>query len=334
MFARSIAVLLALIAPLALAGSAQGTPVLYVSLASSPDRVVAVDPATYVAQGTAFQDPALVSPDGLALGPNGHVYVVSAGTRSILEFDPATGQLVGTVVTDLPTLTSNILRGTELAFGPNGDLYVGLRTGGASASDELRRYDPTTGTLLDTLAGVGPAFAFGPDGLIYGTASDGLQISRYDPTSFSLVDVFATSPITSMTFVGGSTYLGGGITHLAFTSDGNLVTLNQATFQDSFGQQESAAGIFMHDAGGNLVGPSTLVPNFIGHFDLAVDPANGKILSTTDAEAFVEWQLSGPVAFLGSVPYIPIEVLFVPEPASLTSLALLAGLLWLRRHAV
>jgi hypothetical protein len=318
---------------------AAATPALYLSRTSGspdPDRVVSVDPNTYTVQGTVFSDPALVDAQGLALGPNGHLYVVSQGTGAILEFDPDSGQLIGTVTSGL-ALTGGGSQGSELAFGPNGDLYLGGSFNVSGSNQfQLRRYDPATGVLLDTLVGVGPGFAFGPDGLLYASPWLGLDISRYDPDDLSLMDVFASSPLPTLPYFGAQ-YVSGGVTHLAFASDGTLLAMNEGTFRFFPSGFEGVAGVSAHDPSGALVAATPLESNPYGYFDLAIHPTSGQILSLTDVQQIVEWEFGAPHSlWIGSVGFLNVEMLFVPvpEPAAATLIAFgcAAASLARRRH--
>jgi streptogramin lyase len=77
----------------------------------------------------------LVSPHGLAYGPDGNLYVGSAGTNSVLRYDGQTGAFLNVFA------SGGGLQSTHgITFGPDGDLYVA-----GWASDNVIRYDGQTG---------------------------------------------------------------------------------------------------------------------------------------------------------------------------------------------
>ncbi|MGG6242488.1 hypothetical protein ACQ4N7_28060 [Nodosilinea sp. AN01ver1] len=119
----------------------------------------------------------LDDPDTLLFGPDANgdrlkdLYITSGtkpGTSSVLRFDGTTGDFIDTFVGDDPTTdideTGGLIRPYELAFGPDGNLYVA-----SFLSDQILRYDGETGAFLDVFAeGNGLAGGLnGPDGLLF-----------------------------------------------------------------------------------------------------------------------------------------------------------------------
>jgi hypothetical protein len=103
-----------------------------------------------------FNDANLVDPRDIAFGPDGNLYVVSAGLELILRYDgttgaplPAPGQSGSIFVND----PLNVVGIEGIAFGLDGDLFVGDIGG-----NRIRRYDGSTGLPL-----IGPLqnYAFG-----------------------------------------------------------------------------------------------------------------------------------------------------------------------------
>ena len=107
-------------------------------------------------------------PTGMAVAPNGNLFVSAAGIGSILVYDGQTGQPVslgGGPAGFFTTLISPPAAPAQLAFGPDGDLYVSEFFG-----TSVRVYNPATGQRLpDAATGLISAggLAFGPDGALF-----------------------------------------------------------------------------------------------------------------------------------------------------------------------
>lgn len=119
----------------------------------------------------------LDNPDTLLFGPDANgdrlkdLYVTSGtrpGTSSVLRFDGTTGEFIDEFISDDSTTdvdeTGGLIRPYELAFGPDGNLYVA-----SFLSDQILRYDGKTGAFIDVFAeGNGLAGGLnGPDGLLF-----------------------------------------------------------------------------------------------------------------------------------------------------------------------
>jgi hypothetical protein len=91
--------------------------------------------------------------DRLAVGPEGEVYatynyrfrdqVLDGG---VMRFDGITGSLLNVLIDDTPAFGAASGGDLGLAFGPDGQLYVGSQRASA-----ILRYDAATGALLGTL---------------------------------------------------------------------------------------------------------------------------------------------------------------------------------------
>ena len=90
------------------------------------------------------------------------------------------------------TLSSEFGAGADIAVGPDGLLHVADPDAGS-----IRRFDATSGELVDTFASAGAsglsspnALAFGPDGFLYVADAEAGLIGRFDAATGTLVDNF------------------------------------------------------------------------------------------------------------------------------------------------
>lgn len=93
---------------------------------------------------------------GLALGPDGLLYVADLERDRVVRFDPRTGAPLGAFVTDA------LRAPVKLELGPDGALYV-LDAAG------LHRFDPDTGAYHETIVTVGDGHLVRPLGFHFVT---------------------------------------------------------------------------------------------------------------------------------------------------------------------
>jgi streptogramin lyase len=121
---------------------------------------------------------------GLVFGPDGNIYISRNATITdrVLVYDGTSYALVGALVTG-----SGLDSPRGIAFGPDGNLYVAN-----SGTDEVLRYDGTTGAFIDafvpTTQGTPWSVLFGADGMLYVGTSD--VVERFDATTGAFVDTF------------------------------------------------------------------------------------------------------------------------------------------------
>lgn len=162
---------------------------LYTSAASAIDDEVVL---------TTFQPTALLSYDarsaahlggfdpgplggalGLAIGPDGLLYVASEASNQILRFDPMDRSFVDAFVSDDPSTplideTGGLDGPSEVAFDAMGRLYVA-----SFNSDAVLRYDGATGAFDSVFVQPGSAGLNGPDlGMTFGPNGD-LYVPSY-----------------------------------------------------------------------------------------------------------------------------------------------------------
>jgi Ca2+-binding RTX toxin-like protein len=186
------------------------------------DRVFRYDGATGSFEGVFVTDTFGDDLRDVVAGPDGHLYALSPGSSAIRRYDGATGAF-------LDTFVASGAAGSDLVFGPDGNLYV------STASKVVRFRGPfgsSPGAALGDfvtsgsggLSGAG-ALAFGPDGNLYVLSSLTDSVLRYNGTTGAFIDVFVppgTGPVQP--------------TDMGFGPDGNLYVVSGNT-----------AGIFRYD---------------------------------------------------------------------------------------
>lgn len=170
-------------------------------------------------------DAGLHDPHGLALGPNGDVYVGSGSQFSdygygVFRFNKTTGALVRKIGAETAKFPFGI------AFGPDGMLYVN-----SFKTQTIQRYNPDSGAFLGDFAatnGSATSIVFGPDGDLY--VANSYSVERFDGKLG-----------TSMGFFTSGRALQGAYS-LTFGPDGDLYVLNQSNYDiDRF---DGRTGVF------------------------------------------------------------------------------------------
>ena len=226
-------------------------------------------------------------PTGLLIGPDGNLYVCSAGSNlgSILRYDGITGAPLpspgNTGATFVPPGSGGLTNpmstggGLGIVFGPDGNLYV--TSGGISAPPEsstVLRFSGTTGEFIDAFVPPGSGglkgprgLVFGPDGNVYvnsSTSGPG-TVLRYDGMTGAFLDVFVPAGSNPFGVTGSGAPRG-----LVFGPDRNLyVSYNwgaTADLHSSILRYDGTTGAFLdafvsegsgglYDATGVFFGP-------------------------------------------------------------------------------
>jgi WD40 repeat protein len=104
------------------------------------DRTARVDLGAFIASGSGGLRTDTGS-SALTFGPDGNLYVSSAGTDSVLRYDGQTGTFLDEFVS---AGSGGLDNPVGLAFGPDARLYVA-----SSSTDSVLRYDGRTGEFID-----------------------------------------------------------------------------------------------------------------------------------------------------------------------------------------
>ncbi|MEQ8767888.1 MAG: hypothetical protein RL885_28550 [Planctomycetota bacterium] len=133
-------------------------------------------------------------------GPDGHLYACVEKLDEIRRYDEVTGALLGKFVFDDPSTgvdeTGGLDGPTALDWGPSGDLFVA-----SFETDEVLKYDGTTGQFLGVfvaaasggLDGPDNGMQFGADGTLWVPSFWNSQVMRFDATSGAFLDAPMTS---------------------------------------------------------------------------------------------------------------------------------------------
>ena len=249
----------------------------------------------------------LSNPGGLGLGSTGNLFVVSRSTNSVLGFGGADGTLLGTFI------NANLNGPTDLAFGPDGNLYV-ANAGPLPA--QIQKFDATTGAYLGNfITGAVPDvntplyIDFGSGELAVGTGTD--RVFRFDGnTGVSLGSFVRDTP-----------------EGLAYGPDGSLYIA-----------QRISGNIVRRAPGGTL---TEFVPMGLGGLasptDIAFGPDNNLYVLSNGGDrvlrfnggngAFIDTFVTAGSGGLTGGTYMTFQPAAVPEPAS--GLLAIAGLLLL-----
>ncbi len=183
---------------------------------------------TFVAAGSG----GLSNPMDLAFGPDGDLYVVSAGSNAICRYDGATGAFVETFV---PNEFGGLATPIGMSFGTDGNLYVSnlgtdsvLRYQGplGSAPGDMMSSDGHTGANLVASGSGGLAgpldLTFGPDGSLYVASvgsSTNAAVLRFDGTTGEFQSTYIESGMGDLETPRG----------LVFDQEGRLYVADSAT---------------------------------------------------------------------------------------------------------
>ncbi|MBW2695787.1 MAG: SMP-30/gluconolactonase/LRE family protein [Deltaproteobacteria bacterium] len=152
--------------------------------------------------------------------------VASNETDRLYRFDALDGS-----VEDVFGDSGSLQRPLDIEVGPDGLIYA---TG--FVSNDIRRYDPTTGAFLDLFVGPGGngldganRIAWGPDGHLYVTSSSSNQVLRYDGTTGVFIDAFVPSSGSPLVSPDGILFAADGNLYIASSGDGSILRYDGTT---------------------------------------------------------------------------------------------------------
>jgi len=142
------------------------------------DNVLRYDGVTGQSKGVFASGNGLDNPNGIAIGPDGNLYVGLGDVGRVMVFDGRTGAFLRDFVT--PATSGGLAGCRAIAFLPGGDLLV---TSGATS--QILRYEATTGAAKGVFASgdgmSGPVgLTVGPDGTVYVGAALSNAVYVYD----------------------------------------------------------------------------------------------------------------------------------------------------------
>jgi DNA-binding beta-propeller fold protein YncE len=282
--------------------------------------------------------------------------VSSRFTNNILRYDSTSGEFRGVFAQG-----SELLNPNGIAYGPDGNLYVGLGDG-----DAILRYEGQTGKFLGafTTPGAGGLslvrdIEFGPDGDLYVSSAANDRVLRFDGQSGDFLGVAAQGngldgPIGLAFDSDGALFVAGALSN-------RIYVFSDGVFQRSFNAgsaHRNAGGLVFNDAG-ELLATQTVTNEILAYDAEAGTLDRVLAASNLNIPIYMERGASGELvvgsfgndsvvrfdaatgAFLGTL--VPsglggldgthdLAFVPVPEPALLPAISVGAGLWLLRRR--
>jgi sugar lactone lactonase YvrE len=179
--------------------------------------------SAFVASGSG----GLSQPKDLVMGPDGDVYVASAGTNSVIRYT-SSGQLLGTFVTGG---SGGLSDPRAVAFGPDGNLYVSSVT-----NNNILEYNGSTGAFLSTFVPAGSGglnypsgMVFGQDGNLYVSSAGTESVDRFQgPLGAAPGSPLPAAGQSGANFAASGSGGLAGPAELTFGPNGNLFVSNAA----------------------------------------------------------------------------------------------------------
>lgn len=176
--------------------------------------------------------------------------ITSNANNRVLRYRELTGAFVDTFV---PSGSGSLASPGDLAFGPDGALYVG-----SQANNSIKRYDSTTGAFLSTFVATGAGGLNNPGGIIFGgdcrlyvSSTSTNKVLRYDAHTGEYQGEFVTAGLGGLSSPRG----------IAFGPDGHMyvASLTNDRVLKYHGLTGAYLGDFVTTGSGGINNPKGLV---------------------------------------------------------------------------
>ncbi len=185
-------------------------------------------------------------PHGLAEGPDGNLYLASAGNAAVLRFNGTNGAFIDTFIA---SGSGGLDYPVWLEFRADGFLYVS-----SQLNNSVLRYNATNGAFVGAFVTNGSGGLNGPSGMTWGNDGHlyvvgrfGNQLLKYDGTNGAFLGVLGTSPNLAQPF--GVAVGPDGSLHVVNGNSNNVVRFD--------GQTGNYLGVFAPGAGSSSAGMSS-----------------------------------------------------------------------------
>lgn len=172
-------------------------------------------------------------PHAIRMGPDGNIWTTDSASSMILEFTPEGKKIFEIAVGGQPEGKRPPNGTTDVAFGPNGHVYVSDGYGNARVLEYT-----SEGNLVRQWgsAGMGPGqfvqphgIAVDPDGIIYVADRRNGRLQRFDPNGRYLGEFDDLGMVTSVAFVHGELWIGTQQRNESTQSDGWIMKIDRRT---------------------------------------------------------------------------------------------------------
>jgi hypothetical protein len=206
------------------------------------------------------------------------------GGVGIDRYDHTTGAFLGVFV---PAGSGGLQRVSSMAFGKDGHLYVGTRTGDDQQLGQVLRFDGTTGAFLGVFVPPGSGGLRFPDGIAFGPDCNFYvrnpgEVLRYNGATGDFIDAFVPP--------GSGGLIGTG--ELQFGPDDNLYMNSSGVLRYS-GTTGAFLGTFVPNLTGGLQNPG----------QMTFDAEGNLVLSTSFPEPFMIRVDGTTGAFIAPIPF-------------------------------
>jgi glucose/arabinose dehydrogenase len=175
----------------------------------------------------------------MKFGPVGNLYVTSSPpSLTVLRYNGTTGNFIDVFASGPQTLSS----ATDLAFGPNGNLYVSTLTNG------IFQFDGHSGSPLGQLIPptrfqFAESLAFDPAGTLYVSTGPMSTVQRYGGSTGTFIDTFIPAGLGGLHDAEG----------IGFGPDGNLYVAG--LFNDAVLGFDSTSGALVRSYSAGIDAP-------------------------------------------------------------------------------